>query len=211
MASNKITINLPSNISVNSVWNMISNFFVPVAIPEQIDVHPNSTELSDDVVLVEKEPSPTYVVALKKKLTEPFVLLVLGSIGFLSYVYLANDFICQTIGLYYPSYQLYKQFNSRSPNRNARAQALMKYFYIYSHVEFASYPLRMIGMPLFHHTKIFGLLYLIYLLDYRPDLLNSLYDKTVKLDAITWKYANEGLKQVATALPQQEVEPDRNE
>lgn len=154
----------------------------------------------EHIIINDKKDNDEYDGYIKNILSDSFNVLIIGSICFLSYVYLANEFICQIIGLYYPIYFYHKQFiNELSDEffqfknvfdkkmdmmikKNNTLNYFIKYLFLYSHIEFISYPIRLFFISFFYHIKIIILFLLVYILINKKDILNLLYEKIILVD-----------------------------
>jgi len=207
MSIPKISVNLPGgrSVSLDGILNWLnsgSGSKTTIDIDDlNIDHTPHTPHTSKkDFIIVKDASEPNYITIWKQKLTEPFSMLVIGSVTFLSYVYMANDFACQAVGLYYPSYQMSKTLNQVMPDKKEKLIGLLQYFIIYAHLEAISYPFKMLHIPLNGHAKFIILIYLIYLLDYRRDLLAGIYQKIRKIDNTALTYVNDAMKLIAPHL-----------
>lgn len=114
----------------------------------------------------------------------PLRQLIITMLFILGYIYFANDFMCQLIGLYYPCYYLFIILHSNKITKKlSQFQLMGKYFILYGHVEFVSMILKFIGFPLFHHIKILVLAFFVYSFHYR-EWMNPVYKRMVMYDKI---------------------------
>lgn len=96
------------------------------------------------------------------------------------YFYFANNLVCHVIGLFYPSYLLLDNSQNMMQLMDFR-----KYFIIYSHLEFIFMITGLVGLH-FYHLKVLILLALVYILQYRPTMLKSVYLKLFYYDTIIY-------------------------
>lgn len=136
-------------------------------------------------------------------LSDPLSIIIIFLIIFLSYLYFAGELLCQIIGLFFPSYYLYDLLSiSYDPNEKLnKIMNVVKYFIIYSHFQCLTLIFSIFGFY-FYHLKIVILLSLVYLMAYQPILLNTMYNRIINYDYITYlllktniiKFMNTSLK-----------------
>lgn len=143
------------------------------------------------IVSEDKQPKPniasnalSLLFEFKKSVTDPLGILVLAVISIITYIYFASDFLCQLIGLFYPSYYMYILLNYRIAGKAEKIKSMMRYFIIYGHMEFVTWMFRLIGFPVFHHIKILLLLGSVYMAKYRPKWLALIYQKIIFYDQV---------------------------
>lgn len=127
---------------------------------------------------------------IKKIISNPIGILFLSLVGIFGYIYFASYVLYQLISLLYPIYCMYTILHSGSngePLESGGTIHLMKYFIIYGHLETITY---IFGLSLLYHFKILIVCVLIYLMGYQPDWLNSLYQKIIFYDTVTWNLLN---------------------
>lgn len=125
------------------------------------------------------------VSVLREYLSDPLSLILMGLFGIFVYAYFTNDAMCQFFGLAYPAYHMYMV----KPNKMDKVMGpIIKYFLIYTHIEFVSMVIRAFNIVA-HHLKLALVICLIYLTEHRLDWLNALYDRMVHYDRIAYTVA----------------------
>lgn len=122
---------------------------------------------------------------LKMKITDPLAIIFTLLGGIFIYIYFANQWIYQFIGLIIPSYYLYKLLHFKCSNRAQKIKSMIQYFILYSHIEVITLFFSLIGMY-FYHLKIMIVIIILYLIEYRPNWLNILYTRIIRFDKIVF-------------------------
>lgn len=122
---------------------------------------------------------------IKMLTCDPFYFLSAAILTITVFIYFTNMFICQLFGFFIPMYYGYKIIsNKKSIDKNIhQIVSLIKYFFVYSHLECIFNILYVIGFE-FCKIKLLIILLLLYLMYFRPTVLSSLYLKITQYDKI---------------------------
>ncbi|XWV24612.1 hypothetical protein QJ856_gp1175 [Tupanvirus deep ocean] len=120
---------------------------------------------------------------IKKSASDPLSIIIMVIIALFSYIYFAGEFICQMLGLFYPTYYLYTLLHKRSSNKVEKVKSIIKYFIVYGHLEFLSALFSIFGFH-FYHLKILVILSILYMAGYRQIWLAGVYNKIIFYDKI---------------------------
>lgn len=120
---------------------------------------------------------------IKKSLADPLAILITTIIGLFIYIYFANEFMCQALGLFYPCYHTYALLHYNIQDKADKIKSMMRYFIIYGHIELLMAIAKLFDMY-FYHLKILVILILLYMTHYRFSILDYLYQKLIFYDKI---------------------------
>jgi hypothetical protein len=169
-----------------------SNFMDYIKIPSIFSWSTISTKNNEP-------PKENMVVIkeIKKAVSDPLSIIMIAFASIFSYIYFANEFMCQVLGLFYPIYYLYTLLHKKSNNKSEKIKSVMKYFIIYGHLEFLSALLKIFGFY-FYHLKILVIMCILYFVGYHQEWLALLYEKTIFYDKIASGLAQLGTNKVYT-------------
>lgn len=129
--------------------------------------------------------SNSFMKTLQNNMKDPLSIFLAGLFGLFIYLYFATDILCCIIGLLYPAYRFYLLLHFRTRNKIVYMKSMMRYFIVYSHIEFISYIVKIIFQSTFNHLKILLFVMLVYMSLYRIELLENLYNKILLYDEIS--------------------------
>jgi hypothetical protein len=130
------------------------------------------------------------VLGLKKLISDPLWMVLMAVLGIIFFIYFANEFMCQLIGLYYPTYCMYTLLNYSVDDRDRKIISIMKYFIVYNHLEVLTYLLKIIFFPFVYHLKFIAIIMLIYSNEYRGDWSHSIYQNAIFYDKVILQMIN---------------------
>lgn len=163
--------NISDNINIHNK-NISDNNDTP-STKKGIIIH-NSKKFKDKFVIFNE---------LKKSASDPLSVIIVLLVSIFSYVYFANELMCQVFGLFYPIYYLYTLLHKKSSNKAEKIRSIMRYFIIYGHLEFLSAFFRLFGFY-FYHLKILIIISILYMAGYRQKWVASLYENMIFYDKI---------------------------
>ena len=185
------------------ISQLVSQFGEPAGTPiPQLDdsrnATPNTSWLSyfwpsSSYFSGNNQNSTSMIDQLKKILIDPLAVISILVVTIITYIYFANEFICQIFGLFLPAYYLYTL--GHDSISSDKVSTVSKYFIIYSHIEFCSLLLKIFGLY-FYHVKVLAYLIILYMLGYQQAWLAKIYERSILYDKIIIGLLSNGLKKV---------------
>lgn len=168
-----------------SRFNVLGYFKIPFILSYFIN---NSVNQQTDHNVVD------VLSPIKNYIYDPLAILGIGIGSLVMYIYFANDFMCKMVGFFYPCYLVQKLLYNKEENSD-KIKFFMKYFVVYGHTEFIlSFP-GWFGMQ-FYHLRIILLISLLYTLQYRPNTLEYIYQKTIFYDNVIVQMITKGISKI---------------
>jgi hypothetical protein len=109
---------------------------------------------------------------------DPFVVLFKVIVCLFVFIYFANELVTQLIGFFIP---IYHSTELLTHSDTAAYRSLIKYFYLYAHLEICSLVLNLIGIYAYHF-KICIIFFLLYAMHYRTTWMNRIYMRVCSFD-----------------------------
>jgi hypothetical protein len=184
-----------SEVQTDNKFNILNYVKLPLLFnmfqqPELRSVEPIKTEKEGKSTITKLDNKSRvqndkilFVNKIKKNASDPLSIIIVLIFSIFFYIYFANEFVYQVLGLFYPTYYLYTLMHYRNTNYREKIRSIIKYFIIYGHIEFISSLLKLVGIY-FYHLKILVIICALYITGYRQEWLNSFYDNMIFYDRV---------------------------